>query len=59
LPGIGFTELFPVLVPRLLLVGGFIVLLVAVWRLMRAHEALVAVLKEIAGNLKRGLDDGQ
>ncbi|MEW6448933.1 MAG: hypothetical protein AB1426_12790 [Bacillota bacterium] len=57
--GIGITELFLVLVPWLLVTGGFIVLLVAVWRLMRAHEALVAVLKEIAGNLKKGPDDGR
>jgi hypothetical protein len=50
-------ELF-VLIPWLLMAAGYVVLLFAAWRLMRAHEAVATALKEIAENLKSGPPGG-
>jgi hypothetical protein len=57
MPSIGPVELFLVVIPWLLMLAGYLVFLVAAWRLMKAHEAIAAVLKEIAGNLKGRRDD--
>ena len=52
-PAIG--GLFFVLLWLLMMAGGligYIVLLVAIWRLMRAHESVADSLKELARSLK-------
>ena len=51
--------LFLVVIPWLLMLAGGLVLLVTVWRLMKAHKAIAAILKEIAGNLKGRPDDSR
>jgi len=59
MPGIGPMGLFLVVIPWLLMLAGGLVLLVTVWRLMKAHKAIAAILKEIAGNLKGRPDDSR
>lgn len=53
LPGV-FEGLL-VLIWLLLMVGGlisYIILLVAIWRTMRAHESIATALKDLANHLK-------
>lgn len=42
------------------IIAGYIIFLIAVWRVMKAHESVAAALKEIAHNRKSGrYDDTQ